>query len=234
MSNVPQEFAEQLSAFMDGELPDAEARFLLRRLEHDAELRAAWERMQLASQCLRSQAWRPMSADFSQRVAAEIERVPAGNKHGWMRWAVAASVLALGLVMAPRLLNSPGEAPPSATLAAAPAASAEHIVPSPASADLVALREAAPARWRPALHRPRRDGKRRAFADSQQHANQKQHRQAGGEPGENGRRRPDQAADKQRLARAETVAHPAAEHLKQQVRIREGGEHEPELRVRQR
>jgi len=148
MSNIPHETAEQLSAFMDGELPDAEARFLLRRLEHDAELRAAWERMQLASQCLRSQAWRPMPADFSERVAAEIARAPAGNKHGWMRWAIAASVLALGLVMAPRMLNTQSETPAPATLASAPAASAaasEHIVPSPSSADLVAVREAAPA-----------------------------------------------------------------------------------------
>ena len=139
------DFAEQLSAFMDGELPDAEARFLLRRMEHDAELRAAWARMQLASQCLRSQAWRPVDDGFAGRVAAGIAQSPAASRRpALLRWAVAASVLALGLVMAPRLLQSP-EAPAS-SIAAAPAPAADHMVPSPASADLVALHQpAAPA-----------------------------------------------------------------------------------------
>ena len=36
MSNTPIDPVEQLSAFMDGELPDAEARFLLRRLDGQA------------------------------------------------------------------------------------------------------------------------------------------------------------------------------------------------------
>ena len=109
MTQTPQDFAEQLSAFMDGELPDAEARFLLRRLEHDAELRAAWTRMQLASACLRAQPWQPMDAGFAVRVAAGIgATAPAASGRPWLRWAVAASVLALGLVMAPRMLQQPG------------------------------------------------------------------------------------------------------------------------------
>ena len=70
------EFAEQLSAYMDGELSEEEARFLLRRLEHDAELRAAWTRMQLASNCLRSQPWRPMDEAFAGRVAASLADAP--------------------------------------------------------------------------------------------------------------------------------------------------------------
>jgi len=144
MSQSTHDYAQQLSAFMDGELPDAEARLLLRRMEHDAELRAAWERMQLASHCLRSQAWRPLPDDFADRVAAGIAAAPADARRPWLRWAVAASVLAFGLVIAPRMLQSPADAPASA-LASAPAApAAEHIVPSPSSADLVAVREPAP------------------------------------------------------------------------------------------
>jgi anti-sigma factor RsiW len=144
MTQTPHDFAEQLSAFMDGELPDAEARFLLRRLEHDAELRAAWSRMQLASQCLRSQAWRPVDEGFAGRVAAGIAQSPVQSRRpALLRWAVAASVLALGLVMAPRLLQAP-EAPAS-NIADAPAPAGEHLVPSPASADLVALRQPARA-----------------------------------------------------------------------------------------
>ena len=140
MSQSPHDYAEQLSAFMDGELPEAEARFLLRRMEHDAELRAAWSRMQLASHCLRSQAWRPVDEDFAGRVSAGIAVAPAtSGRPALLRWAVAASVLALGLVMAPRLLQSPQA--PAAGIAAAPAPAAERIVPSLASADLVALRQ---------------------------------------------------------------------------------------------
>jgi hypothetical protein len=57
--------------------------------------------MQLASQCLRSQAWRPVDEAFAGRVAAGIAASPAGSRRpALLRWAVAASVLALGLVMA--------------------------------------------------------------------------------------------------------------------------------------
>lgn len=141
MSNDTHEFAEQLSAFMDGELPDAEARFLLRRLEHDEELRAAWTRMQLASQCLRAQPWRQMDAAFPARVAASLADAPVAHNRNWMRWAVAASVLALGLLMAPHFRATPATnaAAPLAD-APAPSAASDHLVASPASADLVAER----------------------------------------------------------------------------------------------
>jgi negative regulator of sigma E activity len=139
------EFAEQLSAFMDGELSEEEARFLLRRLEHDVELRAAWTRMQLASNCLRSQPWRPMDEALAGRVAASLADAPAGKRGNWMRWAVAASVLALGLLMAPHLRQATS-APIAAPLADAnPLAPSANLVATPASADLVAAHPAARA-----------------------------------------------------------------------------------------
>jgi hypothetical protein len=138
------EFAEQLSAYMDGELSEEEVRFLLRRLEHDAELRAAWTRMQLASNCLRSQPWRPMDEAFAGRVAASLADAPAGKRGSWMRWAVAASVLALGLLLAPHLRQP--TSPAAAPLADAnPVAPSANLVATPASADLVAARPAARA-----------------------------------------------------------------------------------------
>lgn len=146
MSQTPVDPVEQLSAFMDGELPDAEARFLLRRLEHDAGLREAWSRMQLASQCLRAQPWQPMDASLAARVAAGIaatEPSSAGHRP-WLRWAAAASVLALGLVMAPRMLQSPPAPAASVADASPSAAPAANLVASPASADLVAMRQPAP------------------------------------------------------------------------------------------
>lgn len=138
MSQNQDDALEQLSAWMDGELPDAEARFLQRRLEHDEALRAAWTRLQLASQCLRRQDWQPMDAGFASRVAAGLgaERSPGLRRP--LRWAMAASVATLALLMAPRLLQQ--AAVPAPTIAEVPAPAAEHVIASPASADLVAMR----------------------------------------------------------------------------------------------
>ncbi|MEO8160512.1 MAG: sigma-E factor negative regulatory protein [Arenimonas sp.] len=157
MSHSQDDSAEQLSAFMDGELTDAEARFLLRRLEHDAALRAAWTRMQLASACMRGQAWQAMDAGLAERVAAGIaSSAPSGSRGPLLRWAVAASVLALALVLAPRLLQDKGA--PEATIAEVSAPALDHMVPSPASADLVALRAPARAAVVPTATNPARSG----------------------------------------------------------------------------
>ena len=63
MSTTELSLAEQLSALMDGELPEEQARFLRRRLEHDLELRAAWSRLQLASSCMKGHRVWPMAVD---------------------------------------------------------------------------------------------------------------------------------------------------------------------------
>lgn len=97
---------EQLSAWLDGELPEAEARFLLRRLEHDLALRQAWSRMQLAASCLRNLPLRPMSPGLPGRVAAAlaVEAAPSAGVRPSRRWhlAAAASVAALAVLLAPR------------------------------------------------------------------------------------------------------------------------------------
>ena len=63
---------EQLSAMMDGALSTDEARFLLRRMEHDDELADCWERWQFAGDALRGHAGRALPADFSRRVGRAI------------------------------------------------------------------------------------------------------------------------------------------------------------------
>jgi negative regulator of sigma E activity len=146
MTAVTDDIAEQLSAYMDGELPEAEARFLRRRLEHDAELRATWTRMQLASHCLRGQPCRVLDAGFPERVAQGIAGVaPRAPGRPLLRWAMAASVAALALLMAPKLLTPVATPEPAATAEAA-ASGMDQLVPSPGSADLLALRapDAAP------------------------------------------------------------------------------------------
>jgi hypothetical protein len=139
--NIPADtLSEQLSAFMDGELPEAEARFLQRRLEHDAELRLKWARLQLAASCLKGQPLRLMTDDLPAAVSAGIgATVEARTRRPLLRWAMAASVVGLAVLMAPRLLQM-GSPQPVATTASIAAPSADHILASPSSADLVAER----------------------------------------------------------------------------------------------
>lgn len=136
MSETDISLAEQLSALMDGELPEAQARFLRRRLEHDAELRGQWTRMQLAADCMKSHPVRVLALDCTA-IRAEHESPSHGLRRPALRWAMAASVAALGLALAPRFLSD-ASAP-----AIAPAIAIQPVqVPSPAAADLVALRPA--------------------------------------------------------------------------------------------
>lgn len=129
---------EQLSALLDGELPSDELRFLMRRLEVDADLARRWSRFQIAGAVLRrEQTPLRLRPDF---VAAVIERldaevvpvaqIPLGRRV--LRWAaggaIAASVAVAALVASrpPVEAGSPGAAAPlvaaSAPVAAAPAA----------------------------------------------------------------------------------------------------------------
>ncbi|MCE7931362.1 MAG: anti-anti-sigma factor, partial [Xanthomonadales bacterium PRO6] len=64
---MSEDIREQLSALMDGELGRDERAFLLRRLEHDAELRSMWTRMHLVRDVM---SHRPGGAplDLSDRV----------------------------------------------------------------------------------------------------------------------------------------------------------------------
>jgi sigma-E factor negative regulatory protein RseA len=80
---------EQLSACLDGELPPAELDLLLKRVEREAELRAAIGRYALIGEALRAE--RPViaSKDFAARVmaAAAAEPMPAPLSHASHRQA---------------------------------------------------------------------------------------------------------------------------------------------------
>ncbi len=121
-------YRQQLSALVDGELATDEARFLLRRLEHDAELSACQERWQLLGDALRGHACAPAPAGFAQGVHAAIAAdaarhgpVPMAPRRsargGWKRWsggaALAASVAAVALFMTrEQLPDAAPDAPP--------------------------------------------------------------------------------------------------------------------------
>ncbi|MFT4256813.1 MAG: RseA family anti-sigma factor [Pseudoxanthomonas sp.] len=141
-------YRQQLSALMDGDLAPDQARFLLRRLQHDEELNAQWERWQLLADVLRGQALAPAPAGFAARVgeaiAAEAARGPRGQTHaptrargGLLRWggALAASFAVMALFVGRQQWSEDKDAEPasaaSATLAAASPMESQPVQPQP-------------------------------------------------------------------------------------------------------
>ena len=132
---LEQHYGQQLSALMDGELAPDQARFLLRRLQHDGELAGSWERWQLAGEVLRGRAGMLLPDGFDEGVGAALQpKAPASATRrapGLLRWggiaALAASVAVVAL-MVPRQMpgTAPGDAP---RVAATPATSPSDVQP---------------------------------------------------------------------------------------------------------
>ncbi len=90
---------EQLSAFVDGELPEAEAQLLLKRLDSDPELTRRAAHYELIGSVLRRE--RVVDAGFAARVQSDIaaeERydAPAAARggFGWRRLAAGGTIAA--------------------------------------------------------------------------------------------------------------------------------------------
>lgn len=133
-------FRQQLSAMLDGELAPDQAKFMLRRLQHDGELAACWERWQVCGDILRGRHDALLPRDFSRRVTQAIAdadgaaaMVATDSRGGtrqprWARWgggaALAASVAMAALFVA-RQPAGPDPAvpvaPPQVAANAAPA-----------------------------------------------------------------------------------------------------------------
>jgi len=81
----------QLSAFIDGELPENEAELLLRRMSQDAELRREVAEYMAIGRLIRNDAGLAGADRLHERVAAEIDQRPVdtGNLKGVVRasWA---------------------------------------------------------------------------------------------------------------------------------------------------
>jgi anti-sigma factor RsiW len=141
---------EQLSAFLDGELPDPESALLLKRLERDDELRGALSRYSLIGAVLRSDGDVPAARQVAARVSAAIAREPArAARLAWLPrperftraaagFAVAAGV-AVGAVLLVQQLPAGGAVTPEATMARAESppvqSGAEEISPPDALAE---------------------------------------------------------------------------------------------------
>jgi len=130
---MSEQFREQLSALMDGELPRDEVRFLLRRIEQDKDLAQCWARYQLAGGALRRQAAvLPLRDDFADALIQRVGAASAGYGMRILRWAgggaIAAAVAVFALVSTRPGTNLPEAAPaltsvpPAVTAPAVPAA----------------------------------------------------------------------------------------------------------------
>lgn len=131
---------EQLSALADGELGADEARFALKRLQADADLRQAWSRTHLVRGCLRRERdLAPAPAAFAAGVMDRLdaEAAPRAGMHPWLRNAagglIAAGVAAAALFsIAPTAPVAPA---PDTAVASATPAPAPAIVSTPVTTD---------------------------------------------------------------------------------------------------
>lgn len=136
---------EQLSALMDGALPEDQTRFLLRRLQHDDELAGSWERWRIASDVMRGMApARHLPADFASRVSAALHgdaavaaSAAAAARPAWLRrgagiGALAAALAVVALMGRPVLDDDASPAAPAqVAVAAAAAPLSAHGQPAP-------------------------------------------------------------------------------------------------------
>ncbi len=114
---------EQLSAFLDGELPDPESALLLKRLERDDDLRGALSRYSLIGAVLRGEGDVPAARQVAARVSAAIAREPfrtgrfawlparVALGHGVAGIAVAAGVAFGAVMLVQQVLTVEAEAP---------------------------------------------------------------------------------------------------------------------------
>ncbi len=176
-------YRQQLSALVDGELPTDEARFLLRRLQHDGELSGCQERWQLLGDVLRGQACAPAPAGFELKVreaiAADARPMPSASERqvrrtGWRRWgggaALAASVAAVALFMARERMPEPA-APETVIASAAQVSAATAVADADQAAEAGAgLAAAVPAVAAATLRRADASARRGSATRTQQAA----------------------------------------------------------------
>ncbi|HEY6644885.1 sigma-E factor negative regulatory protein [Povalibacter sp.] len=113
---------EQLSACLDGELPETELDLLLRQVQRDVQVLQSLDRYSLISEALRGPAPVAVSRGFADRIAAAIEAEPFArtavqrpSQAAFMRWmrpaagiAIAAGVAAVAVIaLQPVATDSP-------------------------------------------------------------------------------------------------------------------------------
>ncbi len=142
---MSEQILEQVSAFLDGELPNAETELLLKRLTRDAELRESFGRYALIGEALRGQGSHILAGGFASRVNLAIDgepsqvasHAPQSRVSRWWRplagVTVAAGVAAVAIVALQQRAISPGLPGPSAVTAQSNRASPNRIAAQSAS-----------------------------------------------------------------------------------------------------
>jgi len=74
---MSEQIREQVSAFLDGELPDSETELLLKRLTRDGELRESFGRYALIGESIRGTSRGLLTKGFAGRVNMAIDGEPA-------------------------------------------------------------------------------------------------------------------------------------------------------------
>jgi sigma-E factor negative regulatory protein RseA len=117
---MSEQILEQVSAFLDGELPNAETELLLKRLTRDAELRESFGRYAMIGEALRGQGSHILAGGFASRVNLAIDGEPSqvaahAQQSRVSRWwrplagvTVAAGVAAVAIVALQQRAISPG------------------------------------------------------------------------------------------------------------------------------
>jgi len=152
---MSEQIREQVSAFLDGELPNSETELLLKRLTRDGELRESFGRYALIGEAVRGTSAGLLTKNFAGRVNFAIDgeaapgtgHVPQRHAYGWWRpfagAVVAAGVAAVAVVALQQRAVAPvprtGAALTAQNTAPAPAQSAVSI---PAAAAVQTPREA--------------------------------------------------------------------------------------------
>src|SRR3979409_858141 len=70
---MSEQIREQVSAFLDGELPNSETELLLKRLARDSELRHSFGRFAWIGEAIRGTSRGPLTKGFSGRVNLAID-----------------------------------------------------------------------------------------------------------------------------------------------------------------
>jgi sigma-E factor negative regulatory protein RseA len=165
---MSEQIREQVSAFLDGELPNSETELLLKRLTRDGELRESFGRFALIGEAIRGSGRGLITRGFSGRVnlAIDGELVPADEHvvHTRVpRWwrplagaAVAAGVAAVAVVAlqqradAPTVRGTPLTAQIAAPVQSTAAVAASDAVQAPREAISYTVPATAPSAIPPA------------------------------------------------------------------------------------
>ncbi|MGO9992446.1 MAG: sigma-E factor negative regulatory protein [Steroidobacteraceae bacterium] len=130
---MSEQIREQVSAFLDGELPNSETELLLKRLTRDAELRESFGRYALIGESLRGGSHARLTQGFTARVNRAIDGEPvvataqtarARSRRWWRPFAgaaVAAGVAAVAVIALQERTIAPA-------LRAGPALTAQNMV----------------------------------------------------------------------------------------------------------